>query len=267
LLASYERVITGGLYRTQDLRGGNLLLQRAQLVTVEPDGQCLPTSQLIHLRALPDDVAAEVLLHELLLHEPPLWLYAAVVNDEVRWENVPDDDQDALRQLIAEAARREALLLTLGRTLDSARLVEIGSEGEDFVVEACRQHLLERERPDLAAAVHRISQHSDQLGYDVTSPDTAGQRHRIEVKTTSTGLGRVEFFLSRNEATVGKRDSSWSLVAVRRERDGSQHLVGWCRALALVPLLPNDVTADGRWTSVRLSLPAESLVPGLPLDA
>ena len=266
LLASYEKAVTGGLYRTQDLRGGNLLLQRARLVRIEGDGRCMPTPELLQLRGLPDDVAAELLLHELLLHEPPLWLYAAVVNDEVRWENVPDADQDALRQLLADAARREALLLTLGRTLDTARLAEIGAAGEEHVAAACRQHLLDRGRPDLAAAVHRVSQRSDQLGYDVTSPDTAGHRHRLEVKTTGSAAGRVEFFLSRNEATVGRHDTSWALVAVRRDRDDSLHLVGWCRALTLVPLLPHDISPDGRWTSVRISLPVEAFVPGLPLD-
>jgi Protein NO VEIN, C-terminal len=271
LLLSYEKVVTGGLYRTQDLRGGNLLLQRARLVRIEMEGRYTPTPALLNLRDLPDDVAAEILLHELLLHEPPLWLYAAVGNDEVRWENVPDADQDSLRQLLADAARREALLLTLGHTVDSARLAEIGAAGEEYVVAACRHYLQEQGRPDLAAQVRRVSQRSDQLGYDVTSPDTAGRRHRLEVKTTSAGGGRVEFFLSRNEATVGQRDASWSLVAVRCDRDDALHLIGWCGGFAIVPLLPHDATVDdatgdGRWANVRVSLPAEAFTAGLPLD-
>jgi len=269
LTVSYDKLVTGGLYRSQDLRGGHQLLQRAGLVTVS-DLRHLPTPTptLQQLCALPDDVAAELLLHELLLQEPPLWLYAAVVDDEVRWENVPDADQDALSQMLADAARREALLLTLGRTLDAQLLAEHGACGEQHVVHACRQHLLDQGRPDLADDVHQVSLRSDQLGYDVTSPDTTGHRHRMEVKTTSSAAAdRVEFFLSRNEATVGERDPAWSLIAVRRDRDRTLDIIGWCRAVSLLPLLPKDLSVQGRWTSVRLSVPTTDFVPGLPLDS
>ena len=268
LQVSYGKLVTGGLYRPQDLHAGHQLLVRARLVTHLLDDQQVPSEALQELCRLPDDVAAELVLNELLLNEPPLWLYAAVVDDEVRWENVPDVDQDSLRQLLADATRREALLLTLGRTLDAALLVEYGNQGEQFVVQACRQHLLVRSRPDLAAEVHQVSLHSDQLGYDVTSPDTTGHRHRMEVKTTgSASGGRVEFFLSRNEATVGERDPAWSLVAVRRDPDSSLELIGWCRGVTLLPLLPRDLSSQGRWTNVRLSVPTTDFVPGLPLAA
>jgi hypothetical protein len=264
---SYDQLATGGLYRSQDLQAGHRLLQRAHLVTVDGSHH-IPAPALLDLCGLPYDVAAELLLQELLVEEPPLWLYAAVVDDEVRWENVPEADQEALEQLLEDAARREALLMTLGRTLDAHQLAEQGARGEDYVVERCQQHLNDRHRPDLAAAVNRVSLRSDQLGYDVTSPDTTGHRHRIEVKTTSSSsAGRVEFFLSRNEATVGERDPAWSLVAVRRNRDDSLELIGWCSSVNLMPHLPRDVSPQGRWTSVRLSVATTAFKPGLPLDA
>ena len=264
---SYDQLASGGLYRSQDLQAGHRLLQRAHLITVGGNRQ-IPTSALLDICGLPDDVAAELLLQELLLEEPPLWLYAAVVDDEVRWENVPEADQEALEQLLEDAARREALLMTLGRTLDAHQLAEQGARGEDYVVELCRQHLNAQDRPDLAAAVYRVSLRSDQLGYDVTSPDTTGHRHRIEVKTTSSAsAGRVEFFLSRNEATVGERDPVWSLVAVRKNRDDTLELIGWCSSVNLVPHLPRDLSLRGRWTNVRLSIATTDFEPGLPLDA
>jgi hypothetical protein len=266
LAASYDKLVTGGLYRPQDLSVGHRLLLRAKLVRADGDTY-VPTPALLELCALPDDVAAELLLHELLLQEPPLWLYAAVVDEEVRWENVPDADRDALQQLLVDASRREALLLTLGRTLDAAELADLGRQGEEHVVEECKRHLHARGRPDLAADVHQVSLRSDQLGYDVTSPDTAGRRHRLEVKTTSSALaGRVEFFLSRNEASVGERDPMWSLVAVRRDLDGSLEVIGWCPAVTLLPLMPRDLSPQGRWTSVRISVAMTDLQPGLPLD-
>lgn len=266
LLVSYDRLATGGLYRSQDLQAGHRLLERAGLVKTTPSNH-IPTPELTEICQLPDDVAAELLLQELLLREPPLWLYAAVVDDEVRWENVPEADQNALAQLLADAARREAILLTLGRTLDAALLAERGSLGEEFVVQLCREHLQQRDRPDLAGTVRRVSLRSDQLGYDVTSPDTTGQRHRMEIKTTGkASTGRVEFFLSRNEATVAGRDPAWSLVAVSRDKDDNLDLIGWCPAVHLVAHLPRDISTQGRWTNVRLSIAITDFTPGLPLD-
>lgn len=267
LASSYDRHATGGLYRAQDLAAGHRLLQRAHLVSAD-NGSNVPSPALVDLCTLPDDVAAEVLLQELMTEEPPLWLYAAVVDDEVRWENVPQADQDALKQLLEDAARREALLMAVRRTIDASQLAEIGAEGEEFVLGLCKAHLVARDRPDLAANVHRVSLRSDQLGYDITSPDTTGRRHRIEVKTTSSAFaGRVEFFLSRNEASVGARDPGWSLIAVRRNRDRSMELVGWCTPTQLVPHLPHDVSAQGQWVSVRLSVAMTDFAPGLPLDS
>ena len=68
-----------------------------------------------------------------------MWLYAVVVDDEARWENVPDADRDALQQLLVDATRREALLFTLGRTLDAAELAERSRHGEERVVEECKR--------------------------------------------------------------------------------------------------------------------------------
>lgn len=267
LTASYDQLATGGLYRSQDLHAGHQLLHRAHLIDLDGDSH-VPTQTLLNLCGLPDDVAAELLLQELLVKEPPLWLYAAVIDDEVRWENVPQTDQEALGQLLEDAARREAFLMSIGRTLDAAQLADQGAQGEEYVVGLCRQHLIDRDRPDLAAAVKRVSLRSDQLGYDVTSPDTTGHRHRLEVKTTASAFGgRVEFFLSRNEAAVGARDPGWSLVGVRRNRDNTLELIGWCSSVSLVPHLPRDISTQGRWASVRLSIAITNFEAGLPLDA
>lgn len=266
LRSSYQSVVSGGLYRTQDLAQGESLLQRAGLVHFE-SGNLIPSEELLVLRELPADVGSEILLSMLLLQERPLWLYAAVADEDIRWENVPEADQEVLHQLIGEAARREAFLLTVGKTIDLEYLADFGAAGEEYVVAECKQHLDRMGRPDLASDVHRVSLRSDQLGYDITSPDTAGKRHRIEVKTMGSAFGRAEFFLSRNEARVGQNDPHWSLVVVRRDRDGTLKLLGWCSGAAIIPALPYDPHPDGRWASVRISLPLEALTLGLPLDS
>ncbi|MGH3849062.1 MAG: protein NO VEIN domain-containing protein, partial [Pseudonocardiaceae bacterium] len=265
LRASFEKVISGGLYRTRDLEAGHDLLERSQLLIVD-DQTSTPTDALLSLRNLPDDVAIELLLQEVLASDPPLWIYAAVGEEEVRWENIPDDDTQALERVIDDPDRREAILLALGRVVDESRMRALGSAGEEVVVEACRAHLVGRGRQDLAAHVERVSLRSDQLGYDITSPDTGGKRHRLEVKAHQGMPGSFEFFLSRNEATVGRRDTSWALVAVRKNLAGDLEVLGWCRASSIEGSLPTDGSPAGRWASVRISLSDAAFTPGLPLD-
>lgn len=264
LRVSYEKVVSGGLFRTRDLEAGQDLLERARLVIAD-ERRCTPSEELLRLRDLPDDVAAELLLQEVLAADPPLWLYAAVTDASVRWENVPDDDANALTQLFSDAERREAILLALGRVVDQRSLKELGGAGEEAVVTACRKHLEHRGRTDLAGFVERVSLRSDQLGYDVTSPDTGGLRHRIEVKTTQGIPGEIAFYLSRNEATVASGDPMWSLVAVRRTLSGEFEVFGWCRAASFTASLPQD-SDRGRWESVRITMADEQFQAGLPLD-
>ena len=261
---------TGGLYRADDLSRGQALLQRAGLVEASEEWYA-PSRECVLLRELPDDVAAEILLQLVLFSDPPLWLFAAVNENGIRWENVPEKDEASLRQSIEDADRREALLLNLGRTVDERARSELGQAGEQHVVDECRSHLVQRGRDDLAREVRQVSRLSDQLGYDVTSPDTAGRRHRIEVKTT-TGVGgsdaTVSFYISRNEAMVGQSDSCWALVAVRKDIvTGKFEIVGWCHADAFARALPSDPTDWGRWSSSRISMQEQLLCSGLPLDA
>ena len=262
--ASYQTVTSGGLFGVADLSRGESLLLRAHLLQ-ETDQFFKPSEELVELRELPIDVASEILLRKLLLVERPLWLYAAISDEDVRWENVPDSDQRLLSQLIGEAARRESFLLALGKTIDMEYLADLGGQGEEHVVEECRRYLTAMSRADLASEVCRVSLQSDQLGYDVTSPDTLGRRHRIEVKTMGSAVDRAEFFLSRNEARTGRNDPFWSLVVVRKDIDNSMHLLGWCSGVMLMSVLPSDIHPNGRWASTRISVPLEMLRPGLPL--
>lgn len=269
LQASYSSAATGGLYRADDLLRGQELLRRAGLL-VAVDDWLTPSQECVLLRDLPDDVAAEVLLQLVLTSDPPLWLFAAIHEEEIRWENVPDRDGAALRQSIADADRREALLLSLGRTVDEQTRKDLGAAGEEYVVAECRGHLVGRGREDLAREVRQVSRLSDQLGYDVTSPDTAGQRHRLEVKTTTGVAGAdsvVSFYISRNEAKVGQGDRSWALVAVRKDIVTEEfQIVGWCHADTFASALPSDPSEWGRWASTRIFLDERLLSAGLPLD-
>ncbi|MCJ1715099.1 protein NO VEIN domain-containing protein [Curtobacterium sp. VKM Ac-2922] len=262
--ASYKATASGGLYRADDLRLGEQVLIDAHLLRDE-GGQLVPSDRLLPIRRAPVDVAAELILRELLLVEQPLWLWAAVHGSDLQWEHVPDRDQQLVEHLI-DAERREAYLLSIARTVDAEALGRAGRVGEEIVAAACRTYLEQQGRSDLATTVAHVSEVSDDLGYDITSPDTGGRRHRIEVKAVSAHLTTVSFFISRNEATQAARDPLWSLVVVAAQLD--QPIVGWVAGAAFLHWLPVDVaTEHARWWSARVTLDVTALTPGLPLDA
>ncbi|WP_433585815.1 DUF3883 domain-containing protein [Microbacterium hydrocarbonoxydans] len=261
---SYRTVVTGGLYRTPALRRGQEVLEKAQLLR-NVDGSLYATQTLLSLNKMPIQDAVELIYRALILVEQPLWLWGLLDDGGLHWENVPDAAQSVISGMLSTPEEREAYLLGLARTVDAERLTELGSRGEEFAVKACSEHLVDRGRADLVRFVCRVSTVSDQLGYDLTAIDTGGVRHRVEVKTSSVGVDRFEFYLSRNEADFAERDPNWSMVAVCL--DGNDRVLGWCRAAALIPHLPVDVTSEARWASVRITLPLTKLTPGLPLDA
>ncbi len=261
---SYRTLVTGGLYRTPALQRGQEILENARLLR-NVNGVLFATPTLLTLRGMPTQDAVELIYRALILVEQPLWLWGLVGDGGLHWENVPDTAQSVITGMFPTPEEREAYLLGLAQTVDADRLTKLGSRGEEFVIAACAEHLECRGRGDLVRSLCRVSTVSDQLGYDVTAIDTGGARHRIEIKTSSSGIDRFEFYLSRNEADFAERDPNWSMVAVCL--DGNDRVLGWCRAKALIPHLPVDVTSDARWASVRISLPLSKLTPGLPLDA
>jgi hypothetical protein len=139
----------------------------------------------------------------------------------------------------------------------------IGQRGEEHVVLRCREELDALGRQDLSQQVQRVSLVSDSLGYDVWAPSIGAAPRRLEVKTSSlSAVGSFEFFISRNEFEVGRREpTTWALVAC--QADGERVAdIGWCRAAALGSYLPED--QNGQWTEARVRLPVTVLAGGLP---
>lgn len=262
---SYRTVVSGGFFAYEALRHGQSILERARLL-INDSGALHVTDDLMRIRDMPESTAVEMIFHSLVVAEKPLWVFGALSGPDLQWENVPDEERELLTTMYPSAEEREALLLTLARTFDAERLRELGETAELAVMDACRAHLLGRGREDLARLVTRVSLVSDQLGYDLTANDTAGDRHRLEVKKVRVALDHFEFFLSRNEADFAKRDRQWALVAVAIDGE-STDLLGWCRSGAFENMLPVDTASGGQWASARVSVPLSELMPGLPLDA
>jgi len=261
--ASYPRVPTGGLFHPDDLIVGEKLLVEAGVVQ-RSAGWLYPSGGLDSLLGLEEQEACELLLVLTLKRRRPLWSQVAVREDRVLFELIPDEEADLLFSVIPEPSRREALLLALARTQDSAANEELGARGEEAVVTAARSQLQRAGRPDLADRVQRVSLLSDQLGYDVVAPTLEGKSRRIEVKTAGTAGDVMRIFLSRNEAEVGRRDSNWYLVVCQLTFEGAIEVVGWSRGRELEEVLPSDTTPSARWESARLMISIDTLTPDLP---
>lgn len=260
--ASYGLVPYGGIYRSEDLAVGEQVLIAAGLLR-EVDGMFIPRRGLHDIAHASDTDGCEALLAAFLASRPPLWLLAATAEGIVIDELIPDEAHDTLQDVMDTAAR-DALLLAMGRRFsDEARSVT-GNIAEDFVEDRCREELRAAGAPILAEAVRRMSEYSDQLGYDISAPRLDGSTRRIEVKGTRSGGEAIVIFISRNEAERGLRDRNWSLVSCRVAGDDSVELVGHLAGPALKCYLPLDPHPEGRWQSARIELPAELFAPGLP---
>jgi hypothetical protein len=163
----------------------------------------------------------------------------------------------------AEAVRYLRHMFT--KHSEEAARIEVGLAGEAAVVEECRADLVSLGRADLGAAVHQVSLLDDSFGYDVAAPTIAGPTRRLEVKTSRQAPNAIfEFFLTRNEYEAGRREPvAWALVACTFDVDeNSAKVLGWCRAQALQPYLPDD--RNGRWTEALVLLPRSVLFHGIP---
>ena len=274
LIRSYIHVPTGGLHDRASLLAGQRLLTDLGLL-IEQDDFVITHPDLAAIRPLPLDAFVETLLERVLSQRQDMWLSAFASSDDVYWERVPADAAHLLRSVFEDPTRRAAFVITTARKVDAALLAEIGADGEEAVVAACREYLLSKDRADLADQVARLSLDDDTLGYDVTSPDCRGRRHHLEVKATRSIGTRVEFYLSRNEALIGVNDMAWAVVVARQEISGpdgalAMRVMGWLTYPDVAPVLPHDAAPGealtGRWASARITVPDDLLRPGLPLD-
>jgi hypothetical protein len=254
--ATYRLYPSGGLYPPEDLRLGERLLVDCDLL-FERDGFLHPTAQLSELVALEPDEAASVVLERVFTAEHLNGVTNAPGSELA-------EEADALaNELLIDFDRRETLLIAFRRKHDESARAAVGLRGEEFVVEVARAELAGLGRDDLALGVRRLSELSDDLGYDVLAPRFNGRR-RLEVKTDGQADDELfHFYISRYAMEYGLLDPDWALVGCRLLGDDELELVGWCRAQSLKPYLPIDGTA-GRWDKAEMSVPLTIFEPGLP---
>lgn len=185
---------------------------------------------------------------------PPLWVRDADTLVQAP-EELPTDivAAGAILGLSAEAVY-EQLSASWGK-VDAAARERVGSAGEAALVE------LLRELTD--GRVDHVAAWSDGFGYDIAYAGGSVAAH-LEVKST-TRVGRLTFYLSRNEYNVMLRDADcWVLVTVRLTADLRIDGVGWVPRDWIMAQVPHDVGPSGSWASCKLEVPAEVIGDGIP---
>ncbi len=109
---------------------------------------------------------------------------------------------------IARRERRPAIGLTTGvfGAMQDFRNRQLGRAGEAWVLDAERESLNRRGRPDLAGRVVWVANDlGDGAGYDIASFKPDGAPRHIEVKTTNLGA-RTPFYVTRWEVEVSRKE-------------------------------------------------------------
>ncbi|MFD9290574.1 protein NO VEIN domain-containing protein [Streptomyces sp. NPDC060030] len=134
----------------------------------------------------------------------------------------------------------------------------IGAAGETALLQLLRQSGLPH--------VRHVSAESDAYGYDIEAARSTSERAHIEVKST-TDATRLVVHLTRHEYEVMAADTDWCLAAVLVGADGGVASVATVDRRWLHSAVPADQGRGGRWESVRLTVPARALTPGLATGA
>lgn len=171
------------------------------------------------------------------------------------------DGMKAGNSLVWEVAQLVDVQERVIRKFDHERLAEIGSLGENFVVDELKR-LLSAEN---SLRIRHISLEDDSVGYDVLAPSVthSDQVQLLEVKTSVRPGNIFSCFLSRNEFRVGCNNSNWSLVCVRLI-DSKPTLLGHIKLNLIRNNFPVDQEPSIRWESSRVQIPLTVLRPGLP---
>lgn len=138
---------------------------------------------------------------------------------------------------------------------------EIGLQGELFVIEQLQKTL----DPDLHQRIIHSSHFDDGLGFDIEAPSQNEHRGTVflEVKTSSRPGQEFNFYLSRNEASVGSRIRNWYLVFVKIDND-KPRLLGYCPYSEISHNLPANRDVNFEWQSTSARIHESDLFVGLP---
>jgi hypothetical protein len=170
-------------------------------------------------------------------------------------EELPFDIVAAGEALGVDALEVYQELVASWGKVDTAARAKVGGAGEEALV-ALLQGVP-------GAQVEHVAARSDGYGYDIAFMHDGIAAH-LEVKST-TRLSRFTAYLSRHEYSVMLRDNDWALVTVRLTDDLKIAGVGSVPREWIAANVPRDDGPFGSWESVKLEVPSDVIVGGIPL--
>jgi hypothetical protein len=145
--------------------------------------------------------------------------------------------------------------------IDLDLLHQIGLEGEYTVISELNKLIPETERH----RIKHISLHDDSAGFDIHAPSIKNNQliALLEVKTSPRPGSNFTFYLSQNEARVASLNKNWVLMGVICV-ESVYKILGYLSYYQFADMLPINIDTRAKWESVKITIPREFFVLGLP---
>lgn len=145
--------------------------------------------------------------------------------------------------------------------LDQDLLNKIGKNGEFAVIAELKNQMSESE----FKKVLHVSLYDDSAGFDIQSPSSRNTEDSalLEVKTSVRPGGLFTFYISANEARIGRLNRNWFIVGVESSPSGFS-VFGHLPFDTFSDLLPLNQSESCEWQSARVSASKKAFRQGLP---
>jgi len=149
----------------------------------------------------------------------------------------------------------------LARKLDLELLKRIGFNGEITVIKELESNLETAYIPK----IRHVSLVDDSAGFDIQSPSIRSGEETVllEVKTSVRPGQLFTFYISRNEARVGRQNPNWFLIGVE-VLNGNYRVLGSISFPAFSDFLPLNQSEACEWETARISIPKKNFCQNLP---
>jgi hypothetical protein len=147
------------------------------------------------------------------------------------------------------------------RKVDQDLLLKIGLNGELAVIDKLKSKLSDVQH----IKVRHISLVDDSAGFDIQSPSVNNTEDTVllEVKTSCRPGDRFTFYISKNEARVGRQNRNWFLVGVEPV-DGGYRVIGHMSYDVFSDYLPVNQSLYGDWETAKIVVSKQKFNQGLP---
>jgi hypothetical protein len=145
--------------------------------------------------------------------------------------------------------------------IDLDLIHQIGLDGEYAVIAELNKLVPESERH----RIKHISLFDDSAGFDIQAPSTKNYEFSalLEVKTSPRPGKSFTFYLSQNEARVASLNKNWALLGVISV-ESEYKVLGFLSYYQFADFLPVNIDKRARWESVKVTIPKDFFILGLP---